>query len=166
LLEIDEVRPESMNVWYDGDDVSHIGWMFDRTVRDAAGYAYFRDDRVLALSFITMGSLNLSEAFGLLGEPQLLWTRSRKVEGQEWAEVIFSHPSKGFLLEVDRPLTTEPTATSIEIREKNPVDRVTYFDPSQYENFLELRTILREPKEDILGKARPWSGMGAIPLEE
>lgn len=165
LLGLPGVASDSIRQWGDDDQASEIAWKFTPPVRDSAGYIYSLDGRVAAISLMTIGSLNLSEAFEKLGEPDYMWLRYRKVEGRHWLEVSLMYPTEGFVVTVDVDLPVEAESLSVEITGNSPVWRVVYFDPARYEDLLDSRTLFKEDRQTILHGLRAWQGLGVISYE-
>jgi hypothetical protein len=161
----------SMNGWphepkfkRETPELSRITWTFSRngTVGDIEGCAYLQDDRVIAISLRTSGSLTISEAFDRLGEPELVITRVHKSDYREWVRVILIYPINGYQVEADFILSVAPRDNHIEINANTPVYRVIYFDPSQYEYLIGMKILIDGLGKTALDKARYWQGFGEI----
>jgi hypothetical protein len=145
-------------------ELSQITWTFIRTeaVGDIEGCAYLQDDRVIAISLRTLGSLTISEAFDRLGEPELVLTRFHKSDYREWVRVILIYPTDGYQVEVDINLSVATQDNQVEVTADTPVYRVQYFDPSQYEHLIGWRILIDGLGIAALDNARPWQGLGKI----
>lgn len=147
------------------DQVTQFSWTFRRPAGDSFGFAYFEEERCTAISILTVGSLNLADAFARLGEPELIWTHIERTEGREWLEVTLLAPEKGIVIELNY---TDPAASEsgyIELRGDKPVYRVTYFDPNRFPELLDTIILINEPVRNRAGALRPWPGFGPIAYE-
>ena len=144
------------------DELFHLEWRFGRPTPDALGYAYFDDDTCTAVSILTHGSLTVADAFGRFGEPELMWMHTEKVGAQEWLEVTLLYSSVGTVVEVDFDLPAEGAGNYVEIRERSPVWRVTYFDPGRFQDLLDSEILINERPRNRPGDLMPWPGLGAI----
>ena len=147
------------------DELFHLQWAFRRPAPDAYGYAYFDDDICTSISILTHGSLTISDAFGRFGEPELMWMHTEKAGTREWVEVTLLYSSDGIVVEVDVDLPTEGASNSVEMREKTPVWRVTYFDPGRFQDLLDTEILINERPQSRLGDLVPWPGLGVIQHE-
>ena len=141
-----------------------ITWTYirNRKVGDIEGCAYLQDDRVIAISLRTLGSLTISEAFERLGEPELVLTRVHKSDYREWVRLILIYPTDGYQIEVDIILSVAAQDNQVKITEETPIYRVIYFDPSHYEYLIGMRILIDGLGKTALDKARPWQGFGEI----
>jgi hypothetical protein len=148
-------------------ELSRITWTFSRTeaVGDIEGYAYLHDDRVIAISLITLGSLTISDAFERLREPELVLTRAHKSDTREWVRVILIYPTDGYQVEADINLSVAAQDNQVEIAADTPVYRVIYFDPSHYEYLIHMKILIDGLGKTALDHARPWEGFGRITYE-
>ena len=154
---------ERMRRYPRNNELIHLEWKFSRPVPDTYGYAYFDDDICTAISILTYGSLTVSDAFGRFGEPELMWMHSEKAGTREWVEVTLLYSSDGIVVEVDIDLPAEGASNYVEIREKTPVWRVTYFDPGRFQGLLDTEILINERPRSRLGDLVPWPGLGSIP---
>jgi hypothetical protein len=161
----------SMNGWphepkfkRETPELSRITWTFSRTgtVGDIEGCAYLQDDRILAISLSTLGSLNISDAFERLGEPELMLARVHKLDTRKWVRVILIYPTDGYQVEVDINLSVAAQDNQVEITTDTPVYRVIYFDPSQYEYLIGMKILIDGLGKTALDKTRHWQGFGKI----
>jgi len=148
--------------WVDLSENGKIGWMFHFPVKDSAGYIYFIDGKVGVISIQTTGALTLVEAFEKLGEPDVYWTRFENIDGQDWQEVFFIYPQAGYAIKVSYNVLLTEKSTALEILGEQPVDRVVYFDPGQYDVILSSQIIFHEDRETIIERQKPWQGFGNI----
>jgi len=150
-------------------ELSRITWTYIRTgtVGDIEGCAYLQDDRVIAISLRTLGSLaiSISDAFERLGEPELVLTRVHKSDYREWVRVILIYPTDGYQVEVDINLSVAAQDNQVKITADTPVYRVQYYDPSQYEYLVGWRILIDGLGKAALDNARPWQGFGRITYE-
>jgi hypothetical protein len=147
------------------DELIHLEWRFSRPAPDSYAYAYFDDDICTAISILTYGSLTIADAFGSFGEPERMWVHSEEVQTREWIEVTLFYSSDGIVVEVDVDVPAEDAGDYVEILGKSPVARVTYFDPSRFQDLLDTEILINEPSRPELGSLFPWPGLGAIPYE-
>ena len=143
-------------------ELVHLEWKFTRPAPDTYGYAYFDEDTCTAVSILTYGSLTIADAFGRFGEPELMWMHTEKAEGHEWVEVTLLYSSVGIVVEVDFDFPAEGASNYVEIREKTPVWRVTYFDPDRFQGLLDSEILINERPLNRPGDLVPWPGLGAI----
>ena len=153
---------ERMRNYPRNDELVHLEWKFWRPTPDTYGYAYFDDDTCTAVSILTYGSLTIADTFGRFGEPELMWMHTEKAGGQEWVEVTLLYSSVGIVVEVDFDLPAEGAGNYVEIREKTPVWRVTYFDPGRFQPLLDTKILINERPQKRMGDLMPWPGLGAI----
>jgi hypothetical protein len=144
------------------DELFHLRWPYRRPAPDTYGYAYFDDDICTSISILTHGSLTIADAFGKFGEPELMWMHTEKAGTREWVEVTLLYSSDGIVVEVDIDLPAEGASNYVEIREKTPVWRVTYFDPGRFQGLLETEILINERPRNRLVDLMPWPGLGAI----
>jgi hypothetical protein len=114
------------------------------------------------VSILTYGSLTIADAFGRFGEPELMWMHTEKAGGHEWVEVTLLYNSVGIVVEVDFDLPAEGASNYVEIRERTPVWRVTYFDPDRFQGLLDSEILINERPRNRPGDLVPWPGLGAI----
>jgi hypothetical protein len=153
---------ERMRRYPRSDELFHLEWRFGRPTPDTLGYAYFDDDTCTAVSILTHGSLTVADAFGRLGEPELMWMHTENTGAQEWLEVTLLDSSVGIVIEVDFDLPAEGASNHVEIREVSPVWRVTYFDPGRFQDLLDSEILINERPRNRPGDLMPWPGLGAI----
>jgi hypothetical protein len=147
------------------DELIHLEWMFKRPAPDTYGYAYFDDDVCTAISILTYGSLTIADAFDRFGKPELMWMHIERVETREWIEVTLLYAADGIVVEVDVDLPTAGTSNYVEIHEKTPVWRVTYFDPGRLQGLLDTEILINEAPRTRPGDLMPWPGLGVIQYE-
>jgi hypothetical protein len=145
------------------DKLAEIYWHFQRPMEDSAGYVHFDNDRVTAVSILTINSLKLDELFEKLGQPAQYWAQIGYGEDREYLEVILLYPAKGLLADVI--LDIENNASQVEIQSTTPVFRVTYFAPEMYAELLKTRILIDKPVNARTGTFQTWSGLGTIAVE-
>jgi hypothetical protein len=155
----------SVQWWEPKGHVTQIYWKFQRPVQDVAGYIYFTDHRVLAISLLTVGSLTLSDALSRLGEPTSLWARVKEEGNRRWCELDLAAPKKGFLLRVDIDIDSPSQPLTVELSLGMPVYRVVYFDSAKYPDASLLYILFHELSPSIVERARPWAGAGRYPCQ-
>lgn len=143
--------------------VSNISWNFQRPSPDAQGVIYFKDDRVQAISILTVDSLKLGQLVEKLGAPESYWTRLGHREFNDYLTVTLVNPSKGFA--VDVLLDLKAGKNQVTVKESTPVFRVVYFDPASFDSLLETRIIIDSPAATRTGSFHPWTGFGPIPFD-
>ncbi len=164
LSKIQEVNADSLIIENDRDDrISNIHWNFQRPAPDGTGAIYFKDDRVTAISIVTLNSLKMQEIFEKLGEPESYWIELGQREYGEYARVYLFYPTRGAL--VDALIDIEPGASQVEIRPSTPVFRVTYYDPEQLQMLLETRILIEQAVHARTGRMISWVGLKALPIE-
>ena len=166
LLGQDWVDGGSIREWTKGNETTQIAWKFQRPAGDTAGYTYFQDDRVTAISISTIGSLNLNELFDVLGEPKTMVALSRKTGTRHWIELNLIYPDEGFLVEIDIDRQAYVQQNQVEITEETPVYRVVFFEPSMYDDLLGKGVLIDKPIDTITSNIQPWPGFGLINYEE
>ena len=162
LLSQNWVISDSIYEWTEGNETKQIAWKFQRPAGDTAGYAYFLDDKVTAISISTIGSLDISEVVELVGEPNSMVALYKETSIRQWVEISLIYPNKGVLVQVDIDLDNSVTQGMVEITEENPVYRVTYFNPELYDQLLGERNLIDESSEIILNNIQSWSGFGLV----
>jgi hypothetical protein len=156
---------ERMRGYPRSDELFHLQWAFRRPASDTYGYAYFDDDICTSISILTHGSLTIADALGRFGEPELMWMHTEKAGTREWVEVTLLYSSDGIVVEVDVDLPTEGANNYVEMREKTPVWRVTYFDPGRLQDLLDTEILINERPQSRLGDLMPWPGLGVLQYE-
>jgi len=152
----------SINQWDDRNG-NKVAWDFRYPVRESSGYIYFSDNTVMAISFLTYGSLSVAEAMDYFGAPDYFWVRYKETFERHWLEVILAYPAQGVFVRFDIELSAETDQTfSVSMKENNPVGRVIYFDPTQYEYLLGARILFTEDEQTILERQQPWQGLELI----
>jgi hypothetical protein len=142
---------------------SKISWDFQYPVRESSGFIYFSDDTVMAISFLTYGSLSVGEALDYFGDPDYFWMRYKQTFERHWLEVILAYPTQGIFVRFDIGLSEETDQNfSVSMKVKDPVGRVIYFDPTQYEYLLGSRILFIEDEQTILKRQQPWHGLEVI----
>lgn len=162
LLENDLVDLRSIREWTYKGEVTQMAWKFHRPVSDSAGYAYFENGQCTAISILTFGSLNLSDAIETLGEPEWVWTHLVTVGNRGWVEVTLLSPHSGHVIEVDVDFSPPTEPNSMELQGKSPVYRVTYFDPSRYYELMQTEILINQSPRDRSNVPQPWNGFGTI----
>lgn len=155
----------SIMPWEDryGDKIS---WNFRYPVKESSGYIYCTDNKVVAISLLTYGSLTVAEALERFGEPDFSWTRYKETIDRRWLEIILVYPTKGIFVRVEIKLPNSTQSVSaIHMDGNNPVGRVIYIDPIQYEYLLSSRILFREDEQTILERLQPWQGLGEVSYE-
>jgi hypothetical protein len=158
-------RHDSIREWLRGDQLSHLGWEFRQPAGDAYGYAYFDEGRCIAVSILTFHSLTVADAFGKLGQPELMGLHATQVDGREWLEVTLLYPAAGVLIRVDLELPAEGERDRVQIRDRSPVARVTYFAPDRFQDLLETEILVPGRPGTRPREFRPWPGLGLIRYE-
>lgn len=166
VTRIKGVNPDSVIIETDrknDDRISDIYWNFQKPAPDGTGTIYFENDRVTAISILTVNSVDLEELFGKLGEPESYWIETGQREYGEYARVYLFYPARGYLADV--LIDFEPGAAGVDIRRSSPVFRVTYFDPDRFQDLLETRILIDMPAKTRSGSFVAWSGFGTLPIE-
>jgi len=154
----------SISEEYNKDDVlASISWFFQRPVEDGSGSVYFDKDQVAVISILTVNSLRLSDYFEKFGEPEQYWTEVGRGDNREYLDLFLFYPAKGILLEV--VLDIQDEGNQMEIRASNPIFRVTYFDPTRFDDLLKTQLLISKPAGARTGSFQPWSGFGVISFE-
>ncbi len=144
------------------DRVTDIYWYFQRPAPDVQGVVYFKDDRVEAISILTVDSLKLGRLFDRLGEPKSYWTTLGRREYEEFLTVTLVNPDKGFA--VDVLVDLKAAESQVTLKESTPVFRVVYFDPAAFDSLLAGRILFDSPAATRTGSFLPWPGFGPIPV--
>lgn len=145
------------------DELVSISWFFQRPVEDSYGSVYFDKDQVAVISILTVNSLKLSDYFEKFGEPEQYWTEVGRGDNREYLDLFLFYPAKGILLEV--VLDIQDEGNQMEIRASNPIFRVTYFDPTRFDDLLKTQLLISKPAGARTGSFQPWSGFGVISFE-
>lgn len=153
---------ERMSNYPRRDELIHLEWQLQRPAPDAYGYAYFDEDLCTAISILAYGSLTVADAFGEFGEPELMWMHTEKVDSREWVEVTLLYGTTGLVIEVDVDVPAEGTWSSVEITGNSPVWRVTYFDPTRFQDLLDTEILINESPGTRDGDLMPWRGLDMI----
>jgi hypothetical protein len=156
---------ERMSNWPVRDELVHLHWSFSRPAPDAYGFAYFDDDVCTAVSILAHGSLTIAGAFGRFGQPELMWMHTEKVDAREWIEITLLYPADGIVIEVDVDLPAGGAGEYVEVLDKTPVWRVTYFDPGRLQDLLDTEILINESPRARSGDFVPWPGLGVMPYE-
>jgi hypothetical protein len=143
-------------------ELIHLEWKFKRPAPDSYGFAYFDDDVCTAISILAYGSLSVADAFARFGEPELMWMHTGKAEAREWIEVTLLYPADGIVIEMDADRPTGGAGDYVEILEKTPVWRVTYFDPDRFQDLLDTEILINEAPRTRSGDLMPWPGLGVV----
>ena len=97
LGHLNGVSKELIMPEYDKDDnLIGIYWYFERPVEDGTGSVTIKDDRVTALTILTVNSLKLSDLFQRLGEPEAYWTEIGHGEDREYLDITLLYPTRGY----------------------------------------------------------------------
>ncbi len=165
LDKLDGVNKDSVTAEYgkNNDEIDRIYWDFDRPVEDSAGFVYFDNDQVTAISILTMNSLKLDALFKKLGQPEQYWAQFGYGEGLEYLEVILLYPAKGYLAHV--VIDIENNANQVKIRGTTPVSRVVYFVPEMFQELLKTQILIDKPDNVPIGPFKTWPGFGTIVFE-
>ena len=155
----------SIMQWGDPEAGGVVGWQFSYPIGDSAGYIYSLNKRVVAISIMTIGSLDVEEALAKYGEPDSMWVRYRETESSRWLEVVLHYPAQGVFVRVEvEPLVDDENKTAY-LEERSPIGRVIYYDQAQYDYLIDSRLLFRESRETILERLQPWAGLGMVSFE-
>lgn len=164
LNQIEGVNGNSITGEYDRDEhILSYYWYFKRPAEDSAGSVYFSNDRVTAISLLTVGSLQLDDFFEKFGEPENFWTLTGHGENRDYVSVTLFYPEKGYVVEV--VIDYESDMTQVEIKGSTPVMRVTFFNPEKYQELLQTQLLIDQPLAARTGSFAQWTGYGLIDLE-
>lgn len=158
-LKINAVYPESDR----NDQLVSYYWFFERPIKDSGGSVNFINDKVAAINILCVGSLNLTDIFHRLGEPDSYWMALKYGENREYLDVVFLAPNKGYVAEA--VIDVEYGKSSVKISETTPVFRVTYFDPAAFEELLETKILFGIPIDAGKAVFTPWTGYGVISVD-
>lgn len=161
LSNIDMITNKSIYGEYKKDGtVTSWYWFFHRPASDGGGSVYVTDDRVTAISLLTVDSLYLKDFIAKYGEPDQYWTEIGYGENREYLEITLFYPNKGYA--VDLVIDTEGDSKQVQIKGSSQVMRVTFFKPELMEDLLETRILIDTPKGARTGNFIPWTGYGLI----
>lgn len=163
LSGMNDVNMNSIAFQSDKDDqIESIYWAFQRPAPDGTGTVYFAEERVTAISILTINALNLGELFERLGEPDHYWAEVGQREYNEYLRVYLFFP-QGCVADV--LIDFESGDEQVTLKQSTPVFRVTYYDPARYDSLLETRILIEKVPNARTGRLTPWPGYGAIPIE-
>jgi len=145
------------------DILKNIFWYFQYPAVDSAGSIYFDDDRVTAISFLTIDSLKLADLFEKFGQPEKYWAEIGYGENREYLDVTLFFPTQWLVANV--LIDIAYGANQVEIKSTTPVFRVTYIDPEMLPELLETRLLVDTPFNARTGSFQTWSGFGTILFE-
>ena len=164
LGETNGVEENGIMLNYDRDDtLTSIQWYFQRPVPEQLGTIHFEQDIVTAIDLLSVNSITLGEAFDLLGEPALLWTRVGSGENnREYLDVFLLDPARGFRLEL--VLDIPAGSNEVELKPTTGVFSVLYFDPQAFQRLLEARILIPAPGPSFPEDFQAWPGYGPLPV--
>jgi hypothetical protein len=137
-----------------------ITWYFKKLVEDGMGSVRIQNDRVTALSIMTVNSLKTADLFDKLGEPEEYWTEiGQRDNGEQFLDIMLLAPSKGYVAEL--VVDIKPGSDQVEIKAGTPVFRVTYFSPGMYQDIPET-SILIDKQSSGRATLQEWTGYGLI----
>lgn len=161
LKEIDVIPENSIKEEYDRDgNITSWYWFFQRPAPDGGGTVYFSEDRATAISLLTATSLKLEGLFEKFGEPDQYWTEIGYGDNREYLEISLFYPTKGIVATL--VIDTEGESKQVEIKGSSRIMRVTFYNPTLLEDFLETRILIDTPKWARTGNFNPWMGYGTI----
>jgi hypothetical protein len=99
--------------------------------------------------------LDMGKAIDEYGEPTNLWLRHQETSTGNWMEVVLNYREKGIFVEIEAAVLNN----SAYLEERNPIIRVIYMDPEQYDEVLSSRILFREDAEAIQEEIQPWKGI-------
>lgn len=165
LKQINGVNQYSILGEFDRNNkLTRVYWFFERPAVDSTGSVYFDNDRVTAISILTISSLQLADVFNKLGEPDQYWKEIGHGDDRDYVDVMLIYPTKGYLVETI--IDFEGEMHEVEIKNTTSVFRVTYFDPALFDKLLETRILIEKPVGGRTGSLQPWPGLGAISIED
>jgi len=100
-------KNETVTSWY---------WFFHRPAADGGGLVYVADDRVTAISILTVESLKLGDFIKKFGEPDQYWTEIGYGENREYLELSLFYPTKGYVVN----LVIDTVGIQSKWKSKNP----------------------------------------------
>lgn len=161
LSGIDVITNKSIYGEYDRSGVvTSWYWLFQRPASDGGGSVYVSEDRVKAISILTVDSLKLGDFIKKFGEPERYWTEIGYGENREYLEISLFYPQKGYV--VNLVIDTEEESKQAEVKSSSQVMRVTFFKPELMDDLLETRILIDKPKDARAGSFNPWTGYGVI----
>lgn len=165
LSGMNDVALESIDFQSDREDkIKGITWNFQRPAPDSTGTISFEDDRVTAISILTVNTLTLEELFERLGEPDHYWAEIGRREYNDYLCVYLFYLRQGFVADV--LVDFEPGDEQVIVKKSAPVFRVTYYDAARFDSLLETRILIDKVPNARTGRLMPWTGYGAIPIHQ
>jgi hypothetical protein len=144
-------------------EIEKVSWRFQRPGRDSGGSVQLEDERVVAIRILTIGSLTLADALNQFGQPDQIWTQIGTGQAREFLEITLLYPTQGYV--VAAIIDLEGKNDHVDLQESTPIYRITYFDPSQFEELLETRALIDQPMVSRKGSLKPWPGLGPLNFE-
>lgn len=161
LSQMEDIDQNSLTSEVDREQtITSYYWFFQRPAEDSAGSVYFADDRVTAVSILTVDSLKLGNFFEKFGEPDEYWTEIGSGEDREFLQIALFYPTKGYV--VNLIIDFEGDASQVEINESSRVLRVTFYDPDLLQDLLKTQILIDKPLLARTGSYTPWTGVGLI----
>lgn len=165
LSGMNDVALDSIDFQSDKDDhIKAVSWIFQRPAPDSTGTIYFEDDRVSAISILTVNTLELEQLFERLGEPDHYWAEIGHREYNDYLCVYLFYLRQGFVADV--LIDFEPGDEQVIVKKSAPVFRVTYYDAARFDSLLETRILIDKVPNARTGRLMPWTGYGAIPIHQ
>lgn len=158
LEKMSGVNKDTITTVQSGYGVSEIYWKFQRPVGDAAGYIYFLNGRVSAMTFLTANSMTISQAFKLMGQPEVMSTQVN----QGFLDLLLISPQKGFLLDINKEIPFGATEQVVDIQQNTIIMHVSYFDPKVFEKVFTPSVLLDGLRNVKIEDLQPWTGLGKI----
>jgi hypothetical protein len=161
LSAIDVITNNSIYGEYNKKEaVTSYYWFFQPPASDSGGSVHFEDDRVTAISILTVDSLKLKDFIAKFGEPDQYWTEIGYGELREYLEISLFYPTQGYV--VNLVIDTEGDSKQAEIKGSSQVIRVTFFEPELMDDLLETSLLIDTPKGARKGSFIPWTGYGMV----
>lgn len=165
LSGMNDVALESIDFQSDREDkIEGITWNFQRPAPDSTGTISFKDERVTAISILTVNTLRLEELFERLGEPDHYWAEIGRREYNDYLRVYLFYLRQGYVADV--LIDFEGGDEQVTVKKSTPVFRVTYYDAAMYDSLLETRILIDKVPNARTGRLLPWTGYGAIPINQ
>lgn len=165
LDQLESVDKGTITEGYDREfKLNKIYWYFQRPAEDSLGSVNIQDERVTAITILTINSVKLGELIEKLGQPEKVWTEIGRGENREYVNVLLFYPAQGYL--VDVLVDLEWNADQVEIKDSTPVYRVTYFAPELFEELLATRILINKAVISRSGSWQAWAGYGTIKVEK
>ena len=161
LSTIDVITNNSIYGEYDRNGaVTSWYWLFHRPASDGGGSVYVANNRVTAISILTVDSLKLRDFITKYGEPDQYWTEIGYGENREYLEITLFYANKRYV--VNLVIDTEGDSKQVEVKGSSQVMRVTFFKPDLLNGLLETRILIDKTKSARKGTFIPWTGYGTI----